>query len=96
MKDRVLNYIISKKFFVIYDTYTIDLLLYRNRLIRYFPYHMVKKTRGIILPKLMPPFVPTLEEQLMAAHRDVSSRNIDKFSLKQDYLKKCRAMSHYG
>ena len=66
----------------------------RDRLARYFPYYMVKKTRGVIFPKLKPPYVPSLEEQLMASHLEVLSRNID--DLKLEYLEKCRKESYYG
>ena len=57
---------------------------------------MVKRTRGIILPVLMPPFVPRLEVTLVEAHREASSSNNDKLSLKEEYLDICRSMSHYG
>ena len=58
---------------------------------------MVKRTMGIILPILMPPFERSLEEQLVGAHREASLSNSDKFMLKKQYLEICHhTMAHYG
>lgn len=38
----------------------------------------------------------TLEEQLVAAHREASERAPERLHLQQRYLQLCRSMSFYG
>lgn len=80
-----------------YNKDTCTEFYYKNQLVHYFPYHMVKRTMGIILPILMPPFERSLEEQLVGAHREASLSNSDKFMLRKQYLEICHhTMAHYG